>query len=92
MPRPTILELASTDVGDLDAPVTCPAGQRIDYDGVPGALCGITESIISVATDPNQFIGFCAGDGSRGCPGYTECVVWRAQREAEWEAQGRKVA
>lgn len=51
-------------------------------DITSGAACdlGTGRCVPTLASeapmDPSEPTGFCKTDGSRGCPGYTECIAW----------------
>lgn len=49
---------------------------------------GQVSALMSGKSDPRTVRGFCAGDGVPGSPrSYCSCVIWRAQRQAEWAAR-----
>jgi hypothetical protein len=80
--RTTIATLRNLDASDLDYPIVCPAGQRLEADGVPACRCGIEESVISAATDPSSLAKFCMN-------AYVACPTWRAEKERIWSGRSQ---
>lgn len=64
--------------------VTCPAGERINPDGVPGCFCKIERSVISSALDPSSLVMYCMSSEDSDRAGHVRCSTWRADKENRW--------
>ena len=75
------MERRQYDAHDLDAPVVCPAGERIAerLEG-PACRCRIESSVITAARDGSSLAVYCQGD-------FKLCPTWRLARETEWRHQ-----
>lgn len=72
--RTTSTQQLGVDTPDFQGPVICPAGEKIENEGVPACHCRIEDSVVSAALDPSSLTKFCLGD-------HTTCPTWRFDRD-----------
>lgn len=86
--EPPLADLHFRGVDDLkevlrELDVTCPAGRQLgETTQGPACRCAITRETLTADENPTSLFAFCGGI-------YTECPVWRREKDAIAADQAR---